>query len=575
MVTHVRQAALVGLKESLVRQFGPSSREIVEAVVEGRLVGRARLDREDLDAIESSILAAKRQRRGKVGTRSAPDLMHTRPVEATSSAPSVSSTAPPSLRSLRSPAPGSRHSTAKQTPVGGSFLAAVSQRSPTLGRPLGPSTSEVRLLQPPYGVLVTDVRDDMSERSHVQVQPKYFVPLRPKLKAMDHWDLIVAFDAEKHRHEEEQFLRAGKSASHAKFKAALDNQMEEIRTLREQEADLKRQEQDAMVARIEENKRLAESEENATKVKRDKMKMANDEMTSSLQLRKQKQRERQQREQEQMVSWLQNEKTRTEEEENLKRQGFLQKCKVAQEELMAARLEAEHRRKTEQELDKAIAVEQVKAMDNNEADKAAALQARMDQIERNTRTLGAEIAARDARMERELETKIKRVQEENDRLTREDAERRRNEHKRKVKEMLRKLDEQVREREEFGLIEKRADVKQAEIWRQQREEAERAEQAKIEKMRKAREEQDGALIKQIRESVAVHPRNYGITAQTQKADVAYNRVFFERMADEGFRGDLMDKMLEHVCNRGKMDPFPSVSRYGGPIHPLEMQFPDV
>lgn len=575
MTTQVRQAALVGLKESLVRQFGPSSRELVEAVVEGRLVGRARLDREDLDAIESSILAAKRQRRGKVGTRSAPDLMHIRPAEATSSAPSVSSTAPLPLRSLRSPAPGSSHSTAKQTPLGGSFPVAVSQRSPILGRPLGPSTSEVRLLQPPYGVLVTDVRDGMSERSRVQVQPKYFVPVRPKLKAMDHWDLIVAFDAEKHRREEEQFLRAGKGASHAKFKAALDNQMEEIRTLREQEAELKRQEQEAVAARIEENKRLAELEENAARVKRDKMKMANDEMTSSLQLKKQKQRERQHREQEQMLSWLQNEKTRKEEEEHLKRHGFLQKNKVAQEELMAARLEAEHRRKAEQELDKAIAIEQVKAMDNNEAGKAAALQARMDQIERNTRTVGAEIAARDARIERELETKIKRVQEENDRLTREDAERRRNDHKRKVNEMLRKLDEQMREREEFNLIEKRAGAKQAEIWRQQREQAERAEQAKIEKMRKAREEQDGALIQQIRENAAVHPRNYGITALTQKADVAYNRAFFERMADEGFRGDVMDKMLEHVCDRGKMDPFPSVSRYGGPIHPLEMQVPDV
>ncbi|CAE7222480.1 TUBA3 [Symbiodinium necroappetens] len=48
----------------------------------------------------------------------------------------------------------------------------------------------------------------MSERSCVEVNPKHPVPLPPKLKPMDHWDLIVAFDTHKFRKEYEAYVKA-------------------------------------------------------------------------------------------------------------------------------------------------------------------------------------------------------------------------------------------------------------------------------------------------------------------------------------------------------------------------------
>jgi len=214
-------------------------------------------------------------------------------------------------------------------------------------------------------------------------------------------------------------------------------------------------------------------------------------------------------------------------------------------------------------------------MDKNEADKGAALKARMDQIDRNVKTLGEEIAKRDAKMEKDLKDQIERVQAESDRLSREDAERRRREHKRRTDEMLEKLDEQVIERRERSLIDKVESKKQAEVWQKQHEEGEQKEREKEAKIRQTRADLDATLIDQIRENVGVHPRNYGMTKSTQQVDLAYNRVLFEQMASEGFRTDVTEKMLHKARDSGKTDPYPSVGRYDGPIHPLEEQVPGI
>jgi len=400
------------------------------------------------------------------------------------------------------------------------------------------------------------------------------VPLRPKLKPMDHWDMVVSFDGEKHRQEEEAFRKAGKGVSHARFKATLDGQMEEMRALRQQELDLKQQERDDMTAKVMENKRKDQAEEDIAQAKRDKMKKANDEMTTSLQLRRKKEQDRKQQEQDAMLRWLDSEKARKLEEERIQREVYARKCKEAREELEATHAEAERRKQAEQEEERAVAARQVKAMDKAEADNKAAVRARMEQIEKNCATLGADIAERDARAERELQEKVRRVQEESDRLSREDAEHRRAGHARKMSEMLEKLDEQMVERQQAQRVEKEANKRQAEIWRQQFEDGERKEREKMEKRKRDREELDVALITQVRESVAVHPRNYGMTRQSQQADLAYNRVLFEQMASEGFRNDVTGVMLGQARDRAKLDPFPSVGRFDGPIHHLEMQVPD-
>jgi len=128
----------------------------------------------------------------------------------------------------------------------------------------------------PYGVMRTSADDDTaSEVSRVVVRPKYPVPLRPKLKPMDHWDLIVAFDSEKFRQEEEGFhLHGGKHETFEKFRDRLDGQMDEIRELREQEEAERRREREDMLAQVEENRRTEEAEAEKERSKMDFMKKA-------------------------------------------------------------------------------------------------------------------------------------------------------------------------------------------------------------------------------------------------------------------------------------------------------------
>merc|ERR1712060_717575 len=135
--------------------------------------------------------------------------------------------------------------------------------------------------------------------------------------------------------------------------------------------------------------------------------------------------------------------------------------------------------------------------DENEAKKQKVLQDRKDHIDRVSRTVGAAIAGRDAKEAAELEAKIKRVQEEADRLAKEDAERRRSTHAKKVQHCVETWDKQLDERAKLNEVKKEEDAKQLAIFKKQLEDGLRADREKEEKRRKDRENQDKALIEKI------------------------------------------------------------------------------
>merc|ERR1711920_624136 len=247
------------------------------------------------------------------------------------------------------------------------------------------------------------------------------------------------------------------------------------------------------------------------------------------------------------------------------------KCKVALENLDAARAEADKKKQAERQADIKCAQDAIKAMDKAEGDNKAAVKARMDQIEKNCATLGAEIAGRDARLEQELQDRITRVQNESDRLAKEDQQRRASSHAKKVGEMLAGLNQQCKEREEGKVADREADRKQAIKFKEDYEEGLRKDKADLEKVRKARADQDLELIAAIRRSAVVHPKNYLIDHEGQKVDLAYNRVLFEQMVGEGYRTDISNEFVSKARHGGKLDPKPSVGRYDGPIDELEMQ----
>lgn len=531
------------LKETLVKRFGEGSRDMIEAEVQSRLSGRLKLEVEDVDAIERSVLQNRRISRK---TASVPDLTKVQSFSALDPAPPASRTMP-------------------QPPRPSSGLSRLSQAS-------GIRDRREHRVQAPYGASICV--DDGSERSRVQVVPKYFVPLRAKTKPTDHWDLIVLFDAAKHREEDRAFREAGKAAEETKVKARLDGQMEEIRLIREQEQANRRKERQDMLAQVEENRRIHAAEQQALENKRDKMKQCNDEMMDGLMARRQRQKEKREREQQITSDWLASEAERKREERIATDREYARKCAQARQDLEDAEHERERKRQAQMAQEKADCAAAQQGMDNKEAANRAAVKARMDQIERNCKTIGAGIADRDAKAEAALQAKIKRVQEESDRLAKEDADRRRDEHNRKVREMMKSLDQQMHQREMDMELEREDGKKQAEVFRQQLDEGNRVEQAKQEARRKAREELDKHLIGQIRASVSVHPMDFGASL-TKQQELAYNRGLFEHMASERFCVGLTGTFLQQATHKkgGKLDPFPSVGRYEQPIDPMELQVP--
>lgn len=453
----------------------------------------------------------------------------------------------------------------------------MTRRNPILvERPPPPrSASDTQLARPPYGVVVVGMKDD-DDRSCVVCKPVRPVPKKPKMKAMDHWDLIVAFDGKKHQEEVAQYLTVGKHQAHARFRGTLDAQMDEVNAAREEARQNKIQEQKDLDARLEENKRVVAAEKAAEQAKVDLQNKMNTEMLGSINARKRRALEKRQRDQEQMSAWLANEKKRRDDEKRERDAEHARKCEQARKEMEEAIAEAARRKKQREEDERAYIAQQKKSMDDAVAVGRAAVQARMDQIERNCATIGAEIAGRDAREAAALEARIKRVLEEEDRRSKEDAAKRKSTHDRKVREMLNSLDEQCKQRELDAIEEKKAGDRQAKIWKEQYEEGVAKDKAEEEARRKARENLDDVLIKQMSHSISLHPRNFGITAHNQTRDVNYNKAIFEQMAEEGFRDDMTYPMMGKVkAKSGKLDPFPSVPAYEGEIHEMEAQIPDV
>merc|ERR1712113_472379 len=101
-------------------------------------------------------------------------------------------------------------------------------------------------------------------------------------------DLIVTYDAAKHRQEAEEFMNGGRSLDVQKVRGMLDGQMLEIKAIRDKEAADKRQEAEDMRKRVEENKRLDQEEHDVLAAKMDKMAKHNEEIQAHEENRKQK-----------------------------------------------------------------------------------------------------------------------------------------------------------------------------------------------------------------------------------------------------------------------------------------------
>jgi len=70
-----------------------------------------------------------------------------------------------------------------------------------------------------------------------------------------------------------------------------------------------------------------------------------------------------------------------------------------------------------------------------------------------------------------------------------------------------------------------------------------------------------------------------MTPRNRKTELGYNRAIFEQMKSEGFMTDAIDMLMAKPGKdhhpEGKLTAFPTIPRYTGEIHPIELEQPDV
>mmetsp|Transcript_29909 Transcript_29909/g.68961 ORF Transcript_29909/g.68961 Transcript_29909/m.68961 type:complete len:575 (-) Transcript_29909:84-1808(-) len=564
------------LKAGLLRQFGPAAKVAIEYEVESRVAASAgKLRREDLDEIERSVLAALKQKRKTAVKGSKVETTDLTAVKALSSSQAL--TRPQSRSSMPGPKPHTASSTKRQKAAGGRSLANSDKRatSAPLLMPVsgGPYTLKKAAPVPPFGLSLT--RDDDSELRPSSVNPRYEVPLAPKLKPVDHWDLIVAFDTDLFKKEEAERYRFNKSSGFKMRKSDLDKQVEEKRVLKEHEAEVLRLEREEHRAQVLEDAKLKEQEEHALWAKREAQRKNNEAMAQELGAKRERDAQKKRRECMEINAWLQAEKDRKAEEQRLQRIEYAKKCDIAQEAFSVARAERRQRKLDEQEREMQAVEEAKRFLDAAEAKNRAAVAKRESRVAAIAESLGASVAQRDADEERKLNEKIQRVLEEQDRKNREDSRMRQERKDRLTREMLNSLDQQIADRDKHKIEEKEADRIQLEIFRKQLEEQNEKRRKEALQAQKNRGDLDLTLIEQMRRNASVHPRQFGLTADIQRQELAFNRLIYEHMAAENFCPEMTQPMLDAAHDRGRLTNFPSVGPYHEPIHSLDLQVPDV
>mmetsp|Transcript_68244 Transcript_68244/g.163760 ORF Transcript_68244/g.163760 Transcript_68244/m.163760 type:complete len:582 (-) Transcript_68244:83-1828(-) len=576
-------AAITTLKAGLLRQFGATAQGAIDYEVDSRVAARGgRLSREDLDEIEHGVLAAVRQKR-KTLTKSAKSEAS---LAATAPLPSSQAIRPPSNTGTPGPAPpsggGTKRPVALSKGAGSALGKAASESRLPAGPLLMPVTGSLTATAPnaqrmapvpPFGLSLT--KDyDLEDRSG-GVKPKYEVPLPQKLKPIDHWDLIVAFDTNLFKREEAERYRFNRSGGFLARKADLDKQVAERKIAKEKQSEAIRLEREECRAQVKEDAKMKEQERKDEWAKREAQRKNNEAMEQELNAKRDRAAQKKKQECQEILSWLQNEKGRKAEERRLQQIEYARKCEFAQEAFKAARAEKQRKKLEEQEREMEAVAEAKRFLDEAEAKNRAAVAKRESRVAAIAGSLGADVAQRDAEEERKLQEKIARVLAEQDRRIAEDARNRKETKDRLIREMLDSLDQQIADRDKHKLEEKEADRKQVEIFRKQLEEQNEKKRREAEQAKKDREELDQALINQMRGNVSVHKGNFGLTGDIQRQELAFNRLIFEHMSAENFCPEFTEQILEAAHDRGKLTFFPSVGPSTEPIHPLELQVPDV
>lgn len=412
-----------------------------------------------------------------------------------------------------------------------------------------------------------------STGSSVDFPARFPVPNKPLLKPLDHWDLVVQFDAAKYKAEMESMNNKGKLETQAQYRKGLDAQRQEhLDKQGELDRELLREKEaaDENIARA----RARDAEEaEKNKAKADKIRTESFMAYEQISNQKQRMRELKALENEAMQRWLQSEKDEAREIE----QKHLQECAArnleARHLVQAAEDERANAREADRAADKAMMAAMKDRMEKRDAQRQAEEEAREARLKMIAGGLGAALEKSEAEKEASLEQRIARIVAERERAKDEEDRRRKETHAMKVKECNDVRRRQLEWRQKQAIEERDDDVRQAKVWKKDYEDMVAAEKAKVARARKARQDVDVVLVEQMRQNAAIHPDDFGALPNHRRTEVAMNKVIYEQMMAENFACDKAGALLKEAHDTGKLGHHLSVAAYEGEIHPLELEEP--
>jgi hypothetical protein len=527
-----RAAAIDALRHSLVKRFGTSAADVVEQHVSA-LSKQAKLTGADIDNVERSILATVKQRRWGGMSRSQ-----------SAAGPLTSGMGP------------------RQSGIDREMLRSASGHI----SPVSVAASNISSKRPP------SVRPDSCASSRHDPPPKYPVPKKPLSKPADHWDMILRYDRAKYEDEELTRMR-GRRGGQAEYRMELDRQMDEIRERREEGIREKEQEREIML--MEEQRRKADDEAHEKNLEAKKNKL-NDFMTEMLggkERREKRAKARDRRDRDELLDRLaaEDEIDRIQKMQARERQ---QRRAVETREM----LKEVTQRKAEQKAadaarDKAMVKRYIAELDEKEAAKKAAMDAKMERMMAiaNRHSL---LAKADPRIQiAEDRAQMVKALAEADGVAAEMSRLEKEKRAKQIAETRKALAMQVTEKADRILREKEENDQQAAIWEKQAVEFAQEENAKVEKIREKRLNLDKELIKQIQVELGTHSEHRVDPAKVA-VEIALNRPIFEQMAKEGFNQTEAQDLLKETSGCKRTGFFPSVPKYEGELNELELPVVD-
>lgn len=526
-----RAAAIDTLKQSLVKRFGASAKDLIEQHV-ASLSKMPKLTAADIDGVERSILAMVKQRRW--GSMS---------------------------RSQSATGPLTSGGAVQQNSIDRSMTRSVSGHiSPvSVAASVGPPAPSVP-------------RPDSCASSRWEAPPRFPVPKKPLSKPADHWDLILQYDRKKYEDEEKARMK-GKGGGQEEYRMELDRQMDEIRERRQEGIREKEHEREIMIA--EEARRKADDEAHAKNIEAKRLKMSAF-MTDQLggkERREKRAAARMRRDRDELLDRLAAEDEIDRIQKAQAREKQQRRALETREMLADVRRRKAEQKEVEAARDKAMVKRYIAELDEKEAAKKAAMDAKMEKMmsiaNRHKLLTKADPALEVAKDRADMLKALAEADAVAAEMNRLEKEKR----AKQIVETRRALAIQITEKADRILREKEESDQQAAIWEKQAIEFEREENAKVQKIRDARAKLDLELIDAMKGEMGTHIE-HKVDPKRVAMEIAMNRPIFEQMKKEGFNASEADQFLSNTSGCKRTGYYPSVPKYEGELHELELPVAD-